>query len=235
MKEIIPIILILLIGCTYIPDNVCLSGSGNVIEETRDVTAFDSIELRGQGNLHLTQGGSTGLTIEAEDNIIPEIETTVSRGKLIIEQKTLCIRNSKPIDYHINIQDVKLIAIAGSGDVIGVTNIDSDDLELIVSGSGDLDLDLSVKRLSTTISGSGDSNLRGTADEHTYLLSGSGSLNALDLTTQKTSAQITGSGSADIYANDELDITVSGSGKVRYKGDPQVSQTVSGSGSVKPI
>lgn len=52
-------------------------GSGNVVTEQRQVSGFNCIDLSGSGKLIIAQGSSEGLTIEAEDNIIGRIETSV--------------------------------------------------------------------------------------------------------------------------------------------------------------
>ena len=39
------------------------------------VSSFDQVSLNGQGDLIITQGEQESLQIEAEDNLIPVIET----------------------------------------------------------------------------------------------------------------------------------------------------------------
>jgi hypothetical protein len=51
---------------------------------------------------------------------------------------------------------------------------------------------------------------------------------------ENTKVDISGAGSAEVFASVKLDAHVSGAGKVRYKGDAaNVQQQVSGAGSVK--
>jgi len=42
----------------------------------------------------------------------------------------------------------------------------------------------------------------------------------------------TGAAGVDVYATDELDVTVSGAGRVTYSGNPKVNKRVSGAGQV---
>ena len=114
------------------------------------------------------------------------------------------------------------LTMSGSGKLIGKTEINSDALHIVCSGSGKVDLNLKVARLSTKLSGSGTINLKGTATEHDLILSGSGRIKAYDLITEKTTALIAGSGSANVNTSEELDSKVSGSGSIRYKGDPKI-------------
>ena len=52
-------------------------GSGKSKEEIRNVSAFDSIELQGSGNVVIEQNGKEGVTVSGDDNIVPLITTTV--------------------------------------------------------------------------------------------------------------------------------------------------------------
>jgi hypothetical protein len=61
-----------------------IEGSGNVESESRDVSGFDEVDLRGVGNLSIRQTGSESLSVEAEDNVLPKITTEVVNGRLIL-------------------------------------------------------------------------------------------------------------------------------------------------------
>ena len=47
------------------------------------------------------------------------------------------------------------------------------------------------------------------------------------------SAQISGLGSATVWATETLDASISGAGNIEYYGDPQVTKQVSGLGNVE--
>ena len=53
-------------------------------DETRDVSAFTKIESGGSADITVTIGEKQSLTIEADDNILPLIETKVNGDKLTI-------------------------------------------------------------------------------------------------------------------------------------------------------
>ena len=60
------------------------NGSSIVTSESRSVSGFDEVELQGVGNLSLQQADSESLTIEAEEDVLPEIRTEVEKDRLII-------------------------------------------------------------------------------------------------------------------------------------------------------
>jgi hypothetical protein len=203
-------------------------GSGKVIREKIDVGSFQGVKPMLQANLYVTQDGTNTLEIEAYENLFDIIETSITNGILNIKT-TRHIDTSfpkgflkKPVNIYVSMDKITDLTMAGSGKLLGQTEISSDALNIVCSGSGKVDLNLKAIRLSTKLSGSGTINLKGTATEHDLILSGSGRLKAYDLITEKTKAIISGSGSANVNASKELSSRVSGSGKIRYKGDPKI-------------
>ena len=65
-----------------------VQGSGNVKRQARDVAHFSGLALSLPGNVEIHSGsGREGLTIEADDNLLPLIETVVEEGTLQIRAK----------------------------------------------------------------------------------------------------------------------------------------------------
>jgi hypothetical protein len=225
--------LLLISGCV---SDFCVEGSGNVISETRTVESFHSVEFNGMGNVYVAQDGTSSIKVEAEDNIIPILKTYVRDGVLVINMDKACAKNTKPVNVYVSMNEVKKLALSGSGSITGKSEIASDDLEVIVSGSGKIDMPVKTKSLKSEISGSGESTFTGTAASHNAIISGSGKLNAYDLKTEKTEIQITGSGKSEITALDGLTVRISGSGDVYYKGNPEkIKQEITGSGKVTKV
>jgi len=222
------------IGFITIPG--CVVGSGNVISETRTVDTFHSVELKGSGNLYVTQDETPELRIEAEDNILPLLKTYVTDGVLVIEREPFkCITTRKPVNAYVTMNEVKQLSLSGSGKIIGQTKITSDSLGVTVSGSGNIDLEVDTEELRTTISGSGNAQLKGDATAHDFTISGSGDIQSYDLDTEKSTVVISGSGKSEVSVSNELDVKIFGSGDVYYKGDPVINTEITGSGKLKKV
>ena len=214
----------------------CTIGSGNVISQDRSDGEFNSISLSGQGILYLTQGNENDIKIEAEDNIMPLIESYVENNKLIIRHAPFqCIRPTKPIKIYISFQDLNSISISGSGEIISQNTLELDTLDISISGSGKINLNLNADKLTTSISGSSDATYNGKVNYNFIIISGSADINALGLQTNSTSISISGAGKTSVNAQKNLDILVSGSGTIRYTGNPQISQKISGSADISRI
>jgi hypothetical protein len=226
-------------GCIVIGLNGCsmqsVKGSGNIISESRHVSGFKEIELKGQGKVELTKGSRPSLEVTTDDNILPSIETEVKDGKLIIShEKGKNLRPTK-LNYTITVKDLQGASITGSGDITGKSRFVPEDFYIYISGSGDISLELDAARLESDISGSGSIHLSGRADVHQASITGSGEINAFGLETQNVFVSITGSGDCKVNASEKLKAKITGSGDVRYKGHPQIIKKITGSGSVKSI
>jgi hypothetical protein len=185
----------------------------SVTEESRDVSGFEEVELRGAGNLAIEQTGSEWLSVEAEEDVLLKLRTEVVNNRLIIGPKpNTTIHTTEPINYKLTVKDLNALAVSGSGNV---------------EGEG-----ISTDRLAVTISGAGNVKTGGEAGKQEINISGSGDYRAEDLESKEVKIDVAGSGSALVNVSEELDAKISGVGSVEYIGDPTVSQDVSGVGRV---
>ncbi|NOZ45988.1 MAG: DUF2807 domain-containing protein [Chlorobi bacterium] len=207
-------------------------GSGNIITENREVAPFSEINLKGSGNIVLTQGTQQQIEIAADDNIIPLISTEVRNGTLIISTKGGIIRPTK-LNYDITIPEISSLKISGSGRIEGNEKISCEDLDLKISGSGNINLFVSAEEINAKISGSGKMKLKGASEDLEVKISGSGDLDAKDLLVENALIKVSGAGECYVNASENLNAHVSGSGNIYYIGNPDISTKISGSGSVQ--
>jgi hypothetical protein len=212
-----------------------LTGSGSDVTKSLSVDDFHSLALSVNGEINLKQGNSTSVEVTGQQNIIDNLNLEVKDGKWRIKFKKKMVRNYHKLKFNITMKEVESIAVSGSGDIIGKSNIKADDLNVSVSGSGDIDLDVDADDISSAISGSGDISLAGSASSFSIAISGSGDVQASNLASEDVSVRVSGSGDVSVHATGTLNVSMSGSGDVSYKGSPKVQSRVSGSGDVKAI
>jgi hypothetical protein len=193
-------------------------GSGRAVTEKRDASGFRGVALSIPGKLELVQGGSESLTLTADDNVAPLIETFVENGILRIRYRrdsggALNVRTNTPIRMQLDAKTMESISVAGS------SNVDA--------------RQLSTGALKVSIAGSGDVRLAGKGESLELSISGSGDVKAKEFETQRTTVSIAGSGDAEVTARAQLKASIAGSGDVRYHGDPSVQKSVVGSGRVR--
>lgn len=216
--------------------NERVRGNGQMKSENRTAGNFNKISTGGVYHVELQQGSTNSVQIEAEENLLPYIETNISGNELeIYTRKGINIDPTKKIIVHVTIQQVKKLTASGACSFTGKGPIKSDNLEVVLSGATSADLDLSAQKLEVGMSGASQVDLKGTCREVSYGASGAAHINALDFQAQDVRVGISGSGEAKVFAEKKLDVSVSGVGKVRYKGSPAVTQSVSGMGNVRPI
>ncbi|HVN55477.1 MAG TPA: head GIN domain-containing protein [Anaerolineaceae bacterium] len=222
-------------GCASVSGQV-IRGSGKVVQESPAVSGISSVQLEGIGDVVITQGETESLTVEAEDNILPMLDTHMDGSKLVIGIKraymAVSINPTRPIRYNLTVKNLNAIDLSGSGN-FSSGSLKSGSLEVKISGSGNVDLSkVSADQVTAEISGSGSITLAGEAKNQQISIPGSGQFKGRDLKGSTATVRISGSGSATVNAAETVDAQISGSGNVAYLGSPKVSSNVSGSGSV---
>lgn len=188
-----------------------VEGSGKVVTEDRKLEKFDTVSIAGSTSVVWKKGDTYAAQVTVDDNIQKHLKTEVNGSELKIYLEGN-ISTSSDVKVQITCPNVKSLSIAGSGSFSG-DSLDAESFEATISGSGEIDLDGTVETLNLTVTGSGEANLSG-------------------LKSKQVSAQITGSGNAQVNATETLDANITGSGTVSYIGDPKVTKNITGSGEI---
>lgn len=227
-------------------------GSGTIITRSVDVRRFDQVVLEGSGEVYIEQGSEESLTIEADDNILPLLETRVWSSQLVLGVRPLHdIQPSQPIVYRLTVRDLHEISLQGSGDFyvdvleanklkvsipgsgdVEVKGFRGSELILDVLGSGDIQFEqVHVGDIEAAIQGSGTISLEaGAAESQVVSIYGSGDYRAGGLETSQAEVKIPGSGNLTLWVTQDLKVKVNGGGTVEYYGDPEVEMSGYGSG-----
>ena len=212
------------------------SGSGDKTTKTIQTEDYDIIQAIGPIDIHLKKGKEGIIEVTTSDNLHQYLEVESKNNRLEISLKRgVNIRNGH-FELNVPFESLSKIKLSGSGTIDTQDPITGKILEVSLSGSGDIDLDLKTQEVNIQVSGSGDIELSGTSENLNLQISGSADYSGLALDTQNTSIEISGSGDANVVAHKTLNARISGSGSVHYKGKPdKINTKVSGSGSIKTI
>ncbi|WP_346315982.1 head GIN domain-containing protein [Chitinophaga sp. YIM B06452] len=235
MKTQLKYLLPLLLFIPFLSACEGVSGSGNVIKETREVGPFRALEVSGSMDVYVSQGNSTTVTLEGEDNILPEIELVTEGDKLEIRfKRNMNIRTHRDVKVFLSAKTLEGVELSGSGDVelSGIFNSPAP-VHISLAGSGDIKGVFNAPEISMDLAGSGDIELKGETRDVRISLAGSGNCDAGSLLAETADVNIAGSGNVDLHASRELKTNILGSGNVYYKGEPSVSSSKIGSGTVK--
>jgi hypothetical protein len=214
-----------------------ITGSGVSKTDTRAVSGFHSVVLSVHANLKLSQGGSEGVTITGDDNILPLVETVVQDGTLTIRwaDKRKYSTSYKDLEIVVNARNIDGLTIDGSGH-IQADRLKTARLHATIDGSGDIVFGaLDADSLTAAINGSGSVTAAGRADSLDIAVAGSGRLSAAKLDSNRAKVGLHGSGHATLRARDELDAVIAGSGEINYYGKPKLTTAVAGSGRITQL
>jgi len=210
-------------------------GSGVMKTETREVQSFHAIEVSYPAEVFISQGTTESLKVEADDNLLPSLQTRVRNGTLEIFYKVedgKAVRPTKPVKITIVVKNLDEVDFESAG-TIEISGIESDSLSVSVSGAGELKLnEITVKDLSVNLSGAGSMSANGTTDRLDVNISGFGDFNGKNMHSKDAHVNISGAGSANVRADDQLDAQISGAGSIDYYGSPEVTRQISGVGGI---
>ncbi|MBE0648986.1 MAG: DUF2807 domain-containing protein [Bacteroidales bacterium] len=209
----------------------CMTNSGEVILQERDVTPFDSIALYDYVNLFITQDSIYKIVVESGKNIIGGIETTVQNRNLEIRNRNGCnwVRSyDKPINVYISTPNLWKIYYNSSGNVTSLNTLKADSIKVEVwGGCGriDLDLDVIVGFFYLQI-GTADIQLSGTCGIVSMFTGDFGLLDAKNLNSSYSFVSNKSSNDCYIQVHDELKATIQSIGNIYYTGSPKKIETI---------
>ena len=191
-------------------------GSGRIISENRIMsnTNFTEIRVEGSMNVNIVQGDTVKIVAKDFENILSSLETRVVGNTLVIDYQDHTWISNSAGEITVTMPKLSNVEMSGSGDIGTVGNFRFDDLNLLISGSGNFSFTGSAKNMNAKISCSG--NIR-----------------AFNMPTENATVKISGSGDMQVNVTRKLDATISGSGDIIYKGAPSVNSRVTGSGRVR--
>ena len=255
MKRVIPAIILAmttLAACDMFID--CIDGNGNVETELRDAVPFTAIANETSFHVNYIQDDEYSITVEAESNILPYIETDITSGSLEIRtiRGVHCLNYTRHPVVTVTAPHISEIVSAGSGDFfsgplsgtdVKIMNSGSGDItagtitgtevSIVISGSGNVITDeIASTSMKATLSGSGDLTMSGDAVTSRYVVSGSGTAFSRYFASDNATVTMSGSGSVYATVNDNLNAVISGSGNLYLLGDPDINLTRTGSGRV---
>jgi hypothetical protein len=223
---------VLLIGLSSCKDEIFVNGNGQVQTQNRSISGFEAVSSSGDYQVRIIQGDQFSVELKAESNLLPYIETELSGKTLKIGSSGVhSIRQNYPIEVFIIQPKLSGLHLSGSG-FIRTGYFVSENLDIGVSGSGEISAWVKSEKLKTDVSGSGFVILTGNTNESDFRISGSGTIKAYSLTQENCHASISGSGNIYVNVSKTLYAGISGSGNVFYMGYPSVNASISGSGQV---
>lgn len=184
--------------------------------ETRDVTGFDAIDMRGAARLEITVGKPESLVLEGRAASIERVETSVRHNTLYIESKPrdwFMSSNRRRITVKISVPRLDSLQVEGGNDV-RLTGFDGGDSRIQASGAAHIFAEGRLAELTVRMAGAGHGDFS-------------------RLIADQAKVTVEGVGSVIVHPKDTLDATMNGVGAILYTGTPrEVSTRMNGLGTI---
>lgn len=204
-------------------------------QESRQVSGFNSVASAGPFNVHIKMDGNESVKVDADADVINDIETVVEGNTLKIRFKDREYRhhNIHKAEVYVEAKSLNSLLNAGSGSIKVDGTISTDNFKAVLSGSGNISTAVKSESMHAVISGSGSINLSGSTGEADMVITGSGEIDGKHLKAESLVGTITGSGNIYIEAEKSIVGRITGSGSVIYSGNAtSVTSHTTGSGRV---
>jgi hypothetical protein len=217
---------------------------GPKLTESRPLKGFEEIEISGSPRVCYTQADSFSVRVKGTktgiENILTDVDgktlTIRNRGKISLVN--ISFSDDDALTVYVTSPDLTAIRLNGSGDFESDSRIDTDRLDIVLRGSGDIDVkDVICDRCEVELIGSGDINVTNMeAIETSASLVGSGDLNLGLMRVKDTWLSLKGSGDIEADFREDcgrLECELRGSGDITVKGSVrQFDSHKNGSGDI---
>jgi len=177
--------------------------------EQRDVSGFTGVDAGGVFDITISPAADYSVSIEAGEQLLPLIETRVSKKTLKIKFDRT-VNNVGDVKVVIGMPDLDHVDLSGASSLEVEQGFESESFSLDMSGAASSSLDIAANKLLVDLSGAADLELAGKAYTLELDASGAAEISAEDMVVRD--AQIDLSGASEIYLNVTNDLVVEASG-----------------------
>lgn len=193
-------------------------------EEQRDLRGFERIELLGSLDVRYQQADSFSVVVKAPSKYLDDVETRVDSNRLIVRMKGdgkvihFGVSDGDQVTVYVTSPDLIGVDLRGSGDFSCENHLDTDQLDIRLNGSGDIDFDDVI------------------CDAVNVEVVGSGDVKVKNIETQAANLSLVGSGDIKMafQRSGKVNVSVVGSGDIELSGEVHaMEQTKRGSGDIE--
>lgn len=212
----------------------CASAASGINEsgvEKRKVKAFTKIRLEGPVEVYYSQGKTASVEVKAPAKHMKDVRTYVDGQTLVVSLASTDIvvwrisgrkGYTNKIEVYVTSPDLIGVNLNGSGNFVCSGRLDTDNLGILLRGSGDITFnDIICDNIRTELVGSGDINLKKVdALSSEVILVGSGDIGISQKNVRKTTIDLKGSGDISVSFNScgAVESELKGSGDISLSG-----------------
>lgn len=210
-----------------------IKGNGEVVSEDRTISSnFSEIIVQQGIQVYLTQGNSTSLKVEADENILDILRTEVKNNQLkIYFDKNVYKASSKNV--YVTANNITKIETSSGAAVKTENTIDTKSLNLDSSSGSYIKIYVNADNISSSSSSGAGIHIYGKSKQFSASASSGSSIDADKLETINTTAQASSGANINVNVTGKLTANASSGGDIDYEGSPtQVNKNTSSGGSI---
>ena len=208
MKKVGLILLGILMAVGVSAEVKKIKGTGYLVVHDRQADQpFTRVSVQQSITLYVSQGKTEGITVEADDNIIPYIKTEIKNGQLnIFLDPEVIVRGYTAMNVSVSMPIITDINVAAAGRLEGSSPFTVNKLEIVASGA---------------------------VEQFDLEMSSAATLKAWELRVKNCDAEISGAAKAEVSISGQLEAEISSAGILIYDGNPRITkQNVTGRGTL---
>lgn len=227
------IVLLITTSSCFIDGMTGIKGNGNVVSEDRTINSnFEMIKVQQGINLFLTQGNSTKLNVEADENIMDLLLTEVKNNELKIYFEKNVYR-AKARNVYLTTNDISRIKTSSGASVKSENTLQVSVLELDSSSGSSIKIYVNADEITSSSSSGSDIDIYGKTKKFSAKASSGSSIDADELKTVDAYAKASSGANIDVNVTGNLTAKASSGGDIDYEGGPSnINKNTSSGGSV---
>lgn len=208
------------------------SGSGNIVTEKRNVSDFDGVNASQGFDVEIKIGSVQEVTIEADDNLIGQVETKVSGGVLKISLDEHNV-NSAHLKAFITVPSINMLKASSAATIISKDQLTlNGEMDIEASSASKIVANVNAPMIKAHTSSGSTIQLSGRTKDLDAQSSSGASIDAFELLSENTKVNCSSGASAHIHASLSLDASASSGANISYRGGANVKKSVSSGGEV---
>lgn len=207
-------------------------GNGEIEISEFEIEGFHKIYVGGNYDLTLIPSNQCRVVIQTDENLLDYINVEEYEGALNINNVHR-LKSSNGINIQVFYKNIDQIYSTGASRITHEGILETEELDIDLSGAGSVNLDIDVKQVKIQMSGAGIIELSGNTDLQESHISGAGGLMAEGLRSKVCDVNLSGLGGASVYVTEKLEASITGIGGITYSGNPQlIEKQVTGLGKI---
>lgn len=197
-----------------------VKGDGNVTTTKRKVESFTAINAKNGLEVHLKQGNTTYLEVEADSNLQDHIFTSVENGTLVIYSDAN-IYKSEAKKVYIEVPNLTSITASSGVSIESANELTFNELKIDARSGSDVQLKIKSQSISCESSSGSQITLMGSAENVSTESSSGSSINLSELIANNVDSQASSGSSTTVNAKEKLKAEASSGSSIEYVSNPK--------------